>query len=188
MNSLLKKYSLPSLSVEKYRQIFCFPVIDYYKKLGFDFDKYNFLSIGAEFINQYNKNLYNCSLNENALYILKIFKEKKIPQIIISAREQNSLLKDLKNFGIISFFDKILGIDNNYAAGKETLFDNFLSKINTKNQNIFIIGDTNHDCEIAKKFKLNFIYFSKGHQNASHFKNCNISKTINNLKKLENIL
>ena len=37
MNSLLKKRNLPLLHVDKYKDIFTFPVKDYYSQLGFDF-------------------------------------------------------------------------------------------------------------------------------------------------------
>ncbi len=38
MNVLLDKYALPELTCEKYKQVFDFPVKDYYANLGFDFE------------------------------------------------------------------------------------------------------------------------------------------------------
>lgn len=37
MNSLLRKRELPTLNNKTYRNIFTFPVKEYYSKLGFDF-------------------------------------------------------------------------------------------------------------------------------------------------------
>lgn len=62
MNILLDKYSLPSLSYEKYREVFNFPVKDYYARLGFDFEIHPFEKAGIEFMDGYFKELPNISL------------------------------------------------------------------------------------------------------------------------------
>ena len=38
VNILLEERNLPALSVEKYKDIFCFPIVVYYVKAGFDFE------------------------------------------------------------------------------------------------------------------------------------------------------
>ena len=42
INILLKRYNLPLITLEQYLAVFTFPVIDYYKELGFDFNKTSF--------------------------------------------------------------------------------------------------------------------------------------------------
>ena len=37
LNGLLSRRGLPTVSLERYREIFTFPIIDYYRKAGFDF-------------------------------------------------------------------------------------------------------------------------------------------------------
>ena len=39
INDMLRERSLPQLSAERYQEIFCFPVSEYYRKAGFDFSK-----------------------------------------------------------------------------------------------------------------------------------------------------
>ena len=42
-NILLEEYGLKKISShDEYRGMLCFPVIDYYRKLGFDFDKIDY--------------------------------------------------------------------------------------------------------------------------------------------------
>ena len=53
MNKMLKKRSLSEIDLKKYREIFDFPVIDYYAKLGFDFSKESFEELTVEFIGEY---------------------------------------------------------------------------------------------------------------------------------------
>ena len=42
MNTLLSSRNLPLLTLERYRDIFDFPVKNYYEKLGFNFKKESF--------------------------------------------------------------------------------------------------------------------------------------------------
>ena len=50
MNVVLKKRGLPKISIADYQETFCFPLEDYYKKLGFDFKKEPYLVPSLEFI------------------------------------------------------------------------------------------------------------------------------------------
>ena len=48
VNEMLARRDLATIqSVEQYRELFCFPIIDYYAKLGFDFEKEDYYSVLA---------------------------------------------------------------------------------------------------------------------------------------------
>ncbi len=66
INILLLKYGLPAVEKEKYLEFFTFPVINYYKKLGFDFEKIPFNIVGTEFIDEYTKRMYDAQLQDGA--------------------------------------------------------------------------------------------------------------------------
>ena len=55
INTILIKNNLPQLSFDRYREVFTFPVQDYYKEAGFDFNKVSFEIIN-ESIALYIKN------------------------------------------------------------------------------------------------------------------------------------
>lgn len=184
INQILKKHNLNTISVQKYREKFCFPVKNYYKKIGFNFNITPFEEVGMEFINLYNKNLSQCKLQNQAITTFKKLKESKISQIIISARFNDALQKDIDYYDIKQYFDLVLGINNNYASSKEYLFEKFIKSTKYKNSDITLVGDTIHDCEIAKKFKINFLLFKKGHQSEHNFNNCNNLHTINCLNEV----
>ena len=42
LNEMLEVEDLPLVSLEKYKNIFTFPIIEYYKKAGFTFQKHSF--------------------------------------------------------------------------------------------------------------------------------------------------
>ena len=52
-NRSLKKRNRRPISLDKYRSIFTFPVIDAYKKVGFDFKKESFSKVSNEFVEFY---------------------------------------------------------------------------------------------------------------------------------------
>jgi phosphoglycolate phosphatase len=187
MNLLLEKYSIPKITIEKYRDVFCFPVKDYYKKIGFDFEKQPFEKVGYEYIEIYNQNLPKSILYDNAIEILNYFSEKNIKQIIISAREKNALLDDVKFYNISNYFDDIIGIENHYGRGKEELFEKYFEQNYFDKKNVLLIGDTTHDFEIAQKFNINFIRFANGHQSDKHFSLFKI-ESITDLKLLADFL
>ena len=43
MNFFLKEKKLPLINIAKYRDVFEFPLINYYSKLGFDFNEANII-------------------------------------------------------------------------------------------------------------------------------------------------
>ena len=53
INELLSKYNKPILTVETYHKVFDFPVKDYYRRIGFDFNETPFEVVGTEFMNRY---------------------------------------------------------------------------------------------------------------------------------------
>ena len=54
MNGLLAEQGLPSIpDAETYRSLFCFPVIRYYERLGFDFSKTPFEALARDYVAGY---------------------------------------------------------------------------------------------------------------------------------------
>jgi len=173
MNDILKKYNLEKISIDSYKNIFDFPVKDYYEKIGFDFDKISFEIIGTEFIEKYNKRVSECKLQKDAVQVLKHFNSCGVEQSILSARDKKQLDLDLEYYGIKKHFTHISGLDNHYASGKLENAKLLLKKIDTKPSEIIMIGDTTHDFEIAKKLGFNRIILDTGHQSTKRLKKLN---------------
>ena len=71
MSLLLKKRNLRLIDLEKYQTVFGFPIIEYYRRLGFTFDDEAFQVPGTEFIVEYNKRCFEPKLQQDALQTLK---------------------------------------------------------------------------------------------------------------------
>jgi phosphoglycolate phosphatase len=53
MNLLLTQESLPNISIKKYKEIFTFPVVEYYKIAGHTFERNSFEVLGKQFMVEY---------------------------------------------------------------------------------------------------------------------------------------
>ncbi len=164
MNNILLKRGLKTLNKARYQDIFQFPVVEYYKKLGFDFNKDSFENLSVEFIDGYCRELNNADLFEYTVDILKEFKERNYVQIIISAMEKSALSGSLQEKGISHYFDYIIGINDHYAAGKLEFAVDFIKRNNIHPETSVLIGDTTHDYDVAKAIGCKCLLVAHGHQ------------------------
>ncbi|MBK9099361.1 MAG: HAD family hydrolase [bacterium] len=166
MNLLLTQESLPNISIQKYKEIFTFPVIEYYKIAGHSFEKTSFEVLGKQFMDEYEVRKGKCDLYIGVKELLSEIQKRKIQQHLLSAYEQNSLNRILKHFSIENYFRNIVGLDNIYAGGKAHLAKKLESMIraNGSSGNILLIGDTIHDYEVAREINSDCILLSHGHQ------------------------
>ena len=185
MNNLLKTRSLPTITLEKYREIFTFPVKDYYIKAGHDFVSESFEEISVKFIDEYENRKAGCALYPLAVEVLEIFHSLKIKQHLLSAYKQNNLKDIIKHYEIEEYFHSVRGLDHIYADGKMELGKQLMNDIssNGKESKILLIGDTIHDYEVAQGLNTDCILVSNGHQNNEKLKSLNIP-VYNNLEEI----
>ncbi len=187
INEMLSDRHVKDISLSDYRKIFDFPVRDYYEKIGFDFEKEDFEKVGKEFIDKYNLRMNYVKLHDYAKEILFNFNNNEFSQYILSARRESDLIIEAKFFGISRVFEKIVGLDNNYAAGKTENGIKLVESINAPKSEIVLIGDTTHDCEVAKEAGIDFIAVAHGHHGIERFSNCK-AKVFNSLEEVEKYL
>ena len=172
MNTLLSSRNLPIQTLDRYRDIFYFPVRDYYKKLGFDFRKESFEIVGMDFMISYNQRQKECRLHEDAEISLKCLADNGYRQNILSAREQNELRQETIDLGVAGFFDKVDGLDDHYAHGKTDVGIRLLKELNVEKRKILFIGDTCHDSDVAKDLEIDCILIPNGHHTEERLLGC----------------
>ncbi len=166
MNRMLHKRGLPEMSPETYRDVFTFPVKDYYTSIGFDFRKEPWEKAATEFIDLYLEALPLCGLARHASETLEFFRSGHFGQVIVSAMEHEALLKSVEVLGIKKYLDYIGGISNHYGAGKIENARQYLRLHSLPPGEITLIGDTLHDAEVAAELGCNCILIASGHQSA----------------------
>jgi len=164
INGILVDNKLPELSLNKYREIFTFPVQDYYVAAGLDFSKTSFEILGKDFIDEYESNKLTCSLHDNAVEVLSAIHQKGIKQSVLSAYLHENLVNILTHYNLTQYFDNIVGLDNIYAGSKIHLGIKLIEELDVNKSEVLFIGDTLHDAEVAEAMGINCILIANGHQ------------------------
>lgn len=186
LNNFLIQRNLPTVTAEQYREIFDFPVKNYYQAVGFDFNKESFADIGQNYHKIYNANVDKNSLFPDVVETLEVIKNNGGKNYIISARKQSKLFDDIKLFGIENFFDEILGVNDNLGSGKEFLAEDFKKRHKISVSDTVFIGDTTHDFKISQILGCECYLVCRGHQSKERLeKVCyNVVDKISDLQKI----
>lgn len=182
INELLSKRNLPVLTLEEYRNVFTFPIKDYYSLAGFDFTKESFEKVGMEWMNEYERRKYECSLHDGTIEVFDKISSLGIGQSILSAYSQNMLEELVEHYGLTKYFVHLYGLDNIYAASKVKLGKDLMKKLGNGKGETLLIGDTEHDYDVAFEIGADCVLIANGHQSKEKLtKYCTV---LQNLKDL----
>lgn len=165
INVLLAARGLPTLSEEDYREVSGFPIIDYYKRIGFDFSKEPYDKVAVEWVDQYRSREHEAALYDGAREMLCYMRNVGLRLTLLSATELQMLNSQVRALGIEECFDEICGMDNVYAHGKMSIGRRWRER--HPDSKALLVGDTDHDFEVAMGMGADCILFSHGHQSYS---------------------
>jgi phosphoglycolate phosphatase len=164
INDLLGERDRPLLTLSTYRDIFNFPVVDFYRKAGFDFDKEQFACVALDFCNRYEERLDECKLQSGAIEILDYCCGVGIGQSVLSSTEQGILNGMIAYYGVEKYFDHVIGQTNHHANGKLGSGNNLLERTKLALVDVLLVGDTTYDAYVAQTLKIDSVLVSTGHQ------------------------
>ncbi len=164
MNDMLAERGLEPLSAARYAEVFDFPVREYYRKAGWDLEKYPFEMLSNEFMAGYFRRMLECSLREEAEAVLRQNQARGLGQSIISAAEQGMVERLLTHYGIRELFIAAKGLDNHHAAGKTEIGVQWVKELGLEPGKILMVGDTVHDHEVAQAMGVDCVLVFSGHQ------------------------
>lgn len=166
INSLLTQHSLPQITEIKYRELFTFPIKNFYEKLGFDCSsEEKFFELGQAYFAAYKNNQEIIHLAIGIERILSELYKAKVYQIIFSSCNKNILMCQLNNYPDISeYFSDIIAPDDVKAAGKMELVLKWGRTNHIDWNRVLIIGDTCHEQEIALHLGCDCVLLNCGHQ------------------------
>ena len=163
VNTMLEERGLPKLSgVEDYRKVFKFPIIEYYRDLGFDFDREPYAKLAPIWVDLYNINSKTSKLQVGAAEALEYCAKSGVSQVLLSATERNMLIGQIKELKIYGYFNEIMGLDDIHAYSKRELAVQWWQR-NPDAIPLFI-GDTEHDADVARAIGADCILVCNGHQ------------------------
>ncbi len=166
LQELLRRHDLPLMeSIDRYREVFGFPVIDYYRKVGFDLENGNYAVLAEEWAQLYMAACAKPRLCEGAVSAIEAFKAEGLTQLILSATKHSILTEQLEQLGISHYFAETLALGNLYAVSKVQLGIDWMAR--AKHGKVLFIGDTIHDFETASAMGADCILIASGHQSRS---------------------
>ena len=186
INQLLRHRNLSEISLDYYRQVFTFPVIDYYRAVGFDFENEPFEKPAMDFIELYHRLLPKALLFKEVEPILSHFSGLFFRHTILSAMEQGSLNASLKSNKIDHFFDHVFGINDHFANGKIEIGKALIRQLNQPLNELVLIGDTLHDKEVAGYLGIDVVLIANGHQSKGRLESSG-NQVIDSLNQLVNL-
>lgn len=187
INYLLAKERLPILpDKDAYQRVFKFPIIDYYKDAGFDFEKRPFPQLADDYMQYYQPRSLSCPLHEGVHDTLKTCASLGYTQVLLSASKIDLLLEQLKGYSITPYFEEILALDNIHAYSKAALAKNFAKRIANEKESILFLGDSVHDYEVASGAGAECVLIANGHEHKEKLEQtgCRVLNTIQEFKEL----
>ena len=174
INTMLEKRGIKTLDgIADYHAAFCFPIIQYYENLGFDFAIEAFEGLANEYIKFYHSGKSgNCGLYLNAEATLRRIHQRGVSQVILSASEVGNLLSQINEFDIAFYFDEMLGLSDIYAKSKIDVGVDYITRKGVTNA--ILIGDTQHDYEVAQALGADCVLVANGHQSRDALLLCDV--------------
>jgi phosphoglycolate phosphatase len=169
MNRMLEKRRLPPIDFETYRNVFTFPVVDYYRAVGIDPVREDFAALSREYHGHYREEAKSASLQEGALDLLRDLAERGCRQVLLSAGEAQALKRQVAEHGLVGFFEDVVGADDNQAFGKVGKALAYFNNAPAAGEAL-LIGDTYHDYETAAALGRPCLLVRNGHQNLDRFR------------------
>ena len=173
INALLARRGLPLIrDVADYHRHFRFPIIDYYRGLGFDFEKEPYSEVAVEWVKEYDSLVPRAGLCPGIREAVGLLRQAGISCVLLSATEQRMLERQVAELGIGDLFDRVLGMDNIEAHTKLPAARAFMEK--ERPSRAVMIGDTAHDHEVAREVGADCILVASGHQSRQTLEKCGV--------------
>lgn len=162
INALLSRRGMPEIrSYDAYHEVFCFPIEEYYRRLGFDFSREPYEVLAVEWVKEYRARENTAPLRDGALSLLSRFRAHGLRQAVLSATEETMLREQLSSLGVLPYFEAVIGRGDIYASDKVALAVANAHRFG--DGRVLVIGDTVHDLEMARALSADVILLEGGH-------------------------
>lgn len=174
-NTMREERGIPPLDgVDAYRRVFRFPIIAYYRAMGYTFETESYDDISVEFHRRYSELVPACPLYPEAKRALSAVQALGVPQLLLSVTEQSRLRWQAELAGVTGYFTRILGQKDDLAYGKADMARQVIAESGLDRRAVLFVGDTNHDAEIAADIGCRCALLTKGHQTRETLAACGV--------------
>ena len=172
VNVMLAERGLATVDgVAQYRELFDFPVEEYYRRLGFDFEREDYKTVLAPlWVRLYCERSHRAPLLPGVRELTAALRREGMRQTILSASETAMMREQLAARGALEWFDGIIGNDSIHAYGKTGLATAWRRA--NPDAVAVVLGDTAHDYEIAVAAGADCILVAAGHHSEARLRSC----------------
>ena len=165
-NIMLQERNLPSgYTLEDYRSMFDTDMIQYYRQIGYTFEKETFENVAHQFNALYQQKFSECTLCDGVLPLLQQIERNNDQAVILSSCQDAMLKKQCQQLGISHYFKEIMGIDNFLAGSKVEIAKHWMIRSAVRPDDCTYFGDTLADYNTAKAIGVeDIILVASGHQ------------------------
>lgn len=163
MNSVLTERGIPPLAdAEAYRSAFRYPIRGFYQDLGID--EHRFEAAAIRYLALLAERTGEAPLHLGARQTLSGLAGLGIRQVLASATHADLLAAQMAPHDLDGAFEAVLSIDDALRPSKHDVVERWLAGSGLQAAEVLMIGDTNHDEEIASALGVAFVHHSGGHQ------------------------
>jgi len=170
IGGMLQRQSLGALDREAYLRVFRFPIREYYKDLGFSVETAAFAQLSREFIAHYNARVKDCGLHDGARDLLDELRAEGLSLNVLSAAHEGDLKDQLAHHGILDRFDHVYGLGDHHATSKVERGHQLIAKLGVEPERVIMVGDTDHDHEVATALGIDSLLVENGHQHGDRLR------------------
>ena len=172
VNEMLATRELPLLTPVTYREVFDFPVKDYYARIGFDFTREPFEVLAPIWVAAYERESQTSGIFPGVKEAMEHIRREGLCQEILSATEETMLGRQLRELGLDRVVDGYFGTGTIHAGGKVELAQAWRAA--HPHARVVLIGDTTHDAHVASVIGADCILFDGGHMSRRRLMACGV--------------
>lgn len=164
VNLVLMGQDLAPIDREVYRRHFGFPIQSFYARLGVDFARIAFPDLGRQYLAHFNEAIRSCSVFPGTFELIADARRHGWSVSVLSASEMTTLRANLGDAGLLDLVDHVYGLEDEGATGKLELARRLDAELGNPGARALMIGDTEHDIEVASSLGWRVHSVSHGHQ------------------------
>ena len=165
LNWMLETHGYPQrYDLAAYREIFGFPIEEYYIRAGFDFARHPYPELAECFMAHYNAGVDACPVMAHAVDTLTELARRGWKQAVLSASRRDYLIEQVAARGLQGYFTELLGLADIYGVSKVQVGRNWLAQSGIDPAACVMVGDTQHDAEVAAALGTGCVLYTGGHQ------------------------
>ena len=165
LNWMLETHGYPQrYDLAAYREIFGFPIEEYYIRAGFNFAKHPYAELAERFMAHYNAGVDACFPSAHAAETLAELSRQGWRQSVLSASRRDYLIEQVAARGLQGFFTELLGLADIYGVSKVQLGTDYLRRTGIDPAACVMVGDTDHDAAVAAAIGATCMLYTGGHQ------------------------